>query len=46
MAVKHGSLKESIVQRLSVFERKILSKILGPTKRIMVFGELNEQGVG
>jgi hypothetical protein len=33
MVVKHGSvLKESIIQRLSVFERKSLRKIFGPTK--------------
>jgi len=39
-------LKESIVQRLSVFERKILRKIFGPTKEDMVFGELKQKGVG
>jgi hypothetical protein len=33
MAVKHGSfLKEGIVQRLSVFERKMLREIFVPTK--------------
>jgi hypothetical protein len=41
-------LKESIIQRLSVFERKILKKIFGPTKedngtsRIKTNKELNE----
>jgi len=27
-------LKESIIQKLSMFERKILGKILGPTKEV------------
>jgi len=35
-------LKESIIQRLSVFERKILRKYLGQLKRIMLFGELKQ----
>ena len=35
-------LKESIIQRLSVFERKIQRKIFGPTKGDMVFGELKQ----
>jgi hypothetical protein len=41
-------LKESIIQRLSVFERKILRKIFGPTKgdndiwRIKINKELDE----
>jgi hypothetical protein len=41
-------LKESIIQRLSVFERKILGKIFGPTKedngnwRIKTNTELDE----
>jgi hypothetical protein len=30
--VKHGALKERFIQRLSVFERKILRKMFGPTK--------------
>jgi hypothetical protein len=33
-------LKETIIQRLSVFERKILRKTFGPTKEDNVFGEL------
>jgi len=32
MAVKHGSLKKVLYKKLSVFERKILRKIYGPTK--------------
>ena len=32
MAVKHGSLKKVLYKKLSVFERKILRKIFGPTK--------------
>jgi hypothetical protein len=32
-------LKENITQKLSVFERKILRKIFGPTKRKMGVGE-------
>jgi hypothetical protein len=33
-------LKESIIQRLSVFEGKVLKKYLGQLKKIMVFREL------
>jgi hypothetical protein len=32
MVVKHVSLKEGIIQRLSVFEKNILSKKIGSTK--------------
>ena len=35
-------LKESVIERLSVFERKILKKIFGPTKEDMVIGELKQ----
>jgi len=35
-------LKESIIQKLSVFERKILRRIFGPTKEANVFGELKQ----
>jgi hypothetical protein len=35
-------LKESIIQRLSVFERKIIRKIFGSTKKVMVTGELKQ----
>ena len=33
-------LKENIIQKLSVFERKILRKIFGPPKRKMEVGKL------
>jgi len=48
MAVKHGSSKQVITQKLSLFERKILRKIFGPTKeangiwRIKTNKELDE----
>jgi ribosomal protein S28E/S33 len=33
MVVKHGSLKKvRVIQRTSVFERKILRNVFGPTK--------------
>jgi len=35
-------LKESIIQKLSAFERKILRKVFGPTKEGTVFGELKQ----
>jgi len=35
-------LKESIIQRLSVFERKILRKIFGPTKEDWRYVELKQ----
>jgi hypothetical protein len=35
-------LKESVIQRLSVFERKMLRKILGQLKKTTVFGELKQ----
>jgi len=39
--------KESIIQRVSVFERKIFKKInLAQLKRVIVFGEINKQGNG
>ena len=33
VGVKHGSLRKNIIQKLSVFERKILRKVSGPTKK-------------
>jgi hypothetical protein len=36
------ALKESIIQKLSVFERKILREIFGPTKEESVLGELKQ----
>ena len=48
MAVKHGSSKKVLYKKLSVFERKILRKIFGPTKeangiwRIKTNKELDE----
>ena len=35
-------LKERIIQRLSVFERKILETFLDQLKKIMVTGESNQ----
>jgi hypothetical protein len=35
-------LKESITQRLSVFERRILGKYLDQLKETVVFGELKQ----
>jgi hypothetical protein len=51
LIVVHGCetcvLKESIMQRLSVCERRILRKIFGPTKKDNVIWRIkNEQGVG
>jgi len=32
--VKHAFLKENSIQKLKIFERKILRKIFGPTKEV------------
>jgi hypothetical protein len=39
-------LKESIIQRLSVFERKILRKIFGPTKEANSIWRMKSHGTG
>ena len=48
MLVKHRVLKDNIIEKLMIFERKILRKIFGPTKevnglwRIKINEELDE----
>jgi hypothetical protein len=39
MLVKHWVLKETVKSKLMVFERKVLKRIFGPTKKGMVHGE-------
>jgi hypothetical protein len=38
-ACETWGLKENVIQKLMIFERKVLRKIFGPTNNKMVYGE-------